>query len=256
MDEKELAIKAAKEAGAILMRYYGKSLKVKEKSPQDYVSEADIESEKKVISLIKKHFPEHAIISEEAGQVNLTDDSNHVWYVDPLDGTHNFIHRLPFFGVSVAYSCKDEVKVGVIYCPCVDELYVAEKGKGAFCNGKRLSVSDRSRMKDALVIVDAALHRDKKMKFELLSKLVDECFRVRILGAAVYNCISVAVGGAEAYIEFSTHPWDVAAGLLIIEEAGGRVSGINGERWNVKTEEFIATNGKMHGQFLKLFTKK
>ncbi len=247
----QISIKAAKEAGKILMKYYGKVKKIVEKSPNNYVTEADLESEKIIIGLIKKNFPAHQIISEEAGSINRSD---HVWYVDPLDGTHNYIHKIPFFGVSIAYSYKGEVKAGVIYCPYVDELYVAEKGKGAFCNGKKIEVSKKDRVKDVIVIFDASLHKDKEYKFNLLRKFVDSCFKVRILGAAVYNCISVAIGGAEAYIELSTNPWDIAAGLLIVQEAGGKVTDLEGDEWKPDIKEFIATNGIVHKKILDIIS--
>ena len=113
-------------------------------------------------------------------------------------------------------------------------------------------MSKKEKLKDAIVIFDAALHRKKEYKFNLLSKIIDNCFRVRILGAAVYNCISVAIGGAEAYIEMSTNPWDIAAGLLIVKEAGGKVTGFDGKEWTINIKEFIATNRIVHNKILEL----
>ena len=253
MSKKELAVKAAKEAGKTLMDYYGNLHKIIEKSPNNYVTEADLASEKLVIDMIKKNFPDHEIISEEAGKIN---SSDHVWHIDPLDGTHNFMHQIPFFGVSIAYAYKGEVQLGVIYCPYVGDLYVAEKGKGAFCNGKKIAVSDKDRVRNFIIIFDGALHKKTDLKFGLLRELVKRCHRIRLLGAAVYQCISVAIGGAEGYIELSTNSWDVAAGLLLIREAGGRVTGFDNKDWKIGTKEFVASNGKHHEEFLDIVNKK
>ncbi|MBW2980881.1 inositol monophosphatase [Candidatus Woesearchaeota archaeon] len=249
---KQTAIKAAKEAGKILIRYYGKPIKVYVKEENNLFSTADLEAEKKVISIIKSKYPEHSILSEECGTKK---GNSYRWLIDPLDGTHNYLHGLPLFGVSIALEKDKEVILGVIYLPCYNRLYVAEKGKGAFLNNKRIKVSNTNKLKKAMMLYDGGLRRGKKAKLKALDKLVDSVFRIRILGAACFNLTSLANGDADIYMEHSTNPWDVAAGLLIIEEAGGKVTTLDGKKHDISEKGFVASNGKLHNNIITI-TKK
>lgn len=250
---KQTAIKAAKEAGRIQLKYYRKGIKGKVKFEDNLVSKADLECEKKILSIIKSKYPKHSIISEECGEKKT--DSDYRWIIDPLDGTHNYLYGLDMFGVCVALQYKKEIIIGVIYLPNFNQLYVAEKGKGAFLNGKRIHVSKTAKLKKAMLLYDGGLQRSKKIKLKALGKLIDSVFRVRILGAACVNLASIAAGNADIYTEHSTNPWDIGAGLLIVQEAGGKVTSLNGEKHSLKNEGFVASNGKLHKDIIKL-TKK
>jgi len=246
---KSLMIKAAKDAGKVLMKHYGKIKFVREKNKTSYFTNVDLESEKVIISLIKKKFPKHNIISEESG--NLGKKSDYIWYIDPLDGTHNYINNFPHFGVSIGLAYKGEMKLGVIDLPCFNEFYVAEKGKGALLNGKRLKVSNKKDVKRSFALTDLVYRHTPYGKI-IFDKLLGKVYDIRLLGCAVSGYTMVANGIVDAYIVPYTCPWDVAAGALIVEEAGGKVTGHDGGRWNPDNRKFVASNGKIHNQLLKI----
>ena len=247
---KSILIKAAKESGKLLMRHYGKIKYIKEKDNESYFTNVDLESEKLIISLIRKNFPGHNIISEESG--NLNKKSEYTWYIDPLDGTHNYINNFPLFGVSIALEHKGEMKLGAISLPYFNELYFAEKGKGAFLNGKRIRVSSQKNIKRAFVVTDLALRYYPEGKIKMIKKLKGKVYDLRVLGCAVYDYAMVARGSADAYITRYTNAWDMAAGALIVEEAGGKVTDFDGRRWNTNMSRFVSSNSKIHGQLLKI----
>jgi len=246
---KQTAIKAAKEAGRIQLRYFGKKIEKKKKPGDSYVTKADIESTKKIRKIILKQFPEHNILCEELGSSNKSSD--YKWIVDPLDGTHNFIMNNPLFGVSIALEHKKEIILGVAYFPILKKLYYAEKGKGAFCNGKRIKVSNEKNLKKCLFIFGAQLRKKTNMKINLLKKLAKLTWRLRIYGVAIYHNLLVAEGKAGFNIDFDSNPWDHSAVLLIVEEAGGKVTDINGKRWTPYVKDYVATNGKVHDKVLR-----
>lgn len=171
--------------------------------------------------------------------------------IDPLDGTHNFVHGLPLFGVSVALERRKQVLVGVIYLPLLNEFYVAERGKGALLNGKKISVSNRG-IKEAMVGFGALLRSKSKQKIEMLKKLAGNVFDIRILGAAVYTSSLIAHGKFDAHIAVTTKPWDIAAGALLIEEAGGRITDLKGNKFNPYIDNFVSSNGKIHDEILRI----
>jgi len=247
---KSLMLKAAKAAGKILMKNYGKVKFIKVKDQESYVTNVDLESEKFIISTIRKKYPEHDIVSEESGRLNKKSDYR--WYIDPLDGTHNYIHKLPMFGVSIGLEYKGKIILGAICLPYFDELYVAEKGKGAFLNGKRLKVSNRKELKKSFITTDLVLRYFPEKKIEMLNKLKGLVYDIRVLGSAVYGYTSVAKGSADAYITIYTYPWDAAAGALIVEESSGKVTDFNGKEWKANTGKFISSNKKIHNQLIKV----
>ena len=247
---KSLMIKAAKDAGKLLMNHYGKVKYVKEKDKKSYFTNVDLESEKLIISAIRKKFPEHNIISEESG--NAKKDSEYIWYIDPVDGTHNYIKKFPLFGVSIALAHKGEVNLGVINLPYFNEIYFAEKGKGAFLNGKRIRVSGQKNIKKSFVVTDLALRYYPNDKIRMIKKLKGKVYDLRVLGCAVYDYAMIARGSADAYITRYTNSWDMAAGALIVEEAGGKVTDFEGNKWNTNMSRFVSSNGKIHGQLLRL----
>ena len=247
---KSFIINIAKGAGKVLMNHYGKVRYVKEKDKKSYFTNVDLESEKLIISAIREKFPGHNIISEESGNANK--DSEYTWYIDPLDGTHNYIKKFPLFGTSIALEHMGQIKFGVISLPYFNELYFAEKGKGAFLNGKKIRVSSQKNIKKAFVVTDLALRYYPEDKIMMIKKLKGKVYDLRVLGCAVYDYAMIARGSADAYLTRYTNSWDMAAGALIVEEAGGKVTDFEGRSWNTDMSRFVSSNGKVHDQLLKI----
>lgn len=249
-DAKISVIKAAKEAGKILMENYGKIKFIKTKKQKSFVTNVDIESENAIFSIIRKKFPEHDILSEEFGSLNKKSDYR--WFIDPLDGTHNYINNIPLFGVSIAMAYKDKMQIGVINLPYFKELYVAEKGKGAFLNGKKIRVSAKKELKNSFFFIEFVLRRNPEKKIELFNKIKDIAYDIRVLGSAVVAQAYVAKGSADIYLIQQTNPWDIAAGFLLIEEANGKVTDFKGNEWNPYMGKYIASNKFLHDKILKV----
>jgi len=250
---KTTAIKISREAGKILMKNFGNIKKIQIKGDSSYVSNVDLESEKLIISLIKKKYPEHNIIAEESGIKSKKSD--YTWYIDPLDGTNNYIQGFPFFGVSIGVAYKGEMKFAAINLPYFNETYFAEKNKGAYLNGKRIKVSNKKDIKKSFVLTDAILKYGSNEKIRLFNKLKNKIYDLRALGSAVIGYTMVAKGCADAYYTTKTFPWDVAAGALIVEEARGKVTDFKGNKWSVKKQKFISSNKKIHNRLLNILTK-
>lgn len=246
---KSTVIKTAKDAGKLLMKHYGKIKYIKEKDKKSYFTNVDLASEKIIISAIRKKFPDHNIISEESPPID--NKSEYTWYIDPLDGTHNYIRMLPLFGVSIALAYKGKVKLGCINLPLFNEIYIAEKGKGAFLNGKRIKVSNKKDLKKSFILTEVAF-RYVPDNQTIVDKLKGKVYDIRALGSAVFDYIMVAKGSADAYITPHTNSWDVAAGALIVEEASGKVTDFEDNEWNLKQHKFISSNKKIHSQLLKI----
>lgn len=249
-EETKVAVKAAEEAGKILMGHFGKGLKVRNKGSgiRDLVTQVDMESNKKIMSLLKKAFPDYGILSEELPEEK--SDSGFRWIIDPLDGTHNFIYGLPIFGVSIALERDEKVVLGVINLPYEKKMFVAERGKGSFLNGKRIRVSKRG-MKEAMVIFGGKGNNTERTA-KIMSGIRKVVFEVRGLGAATVQHAYVAMGKADIYIDMENKPWDNAAGFLLVEEAGGRVSDFSGKPWDVNTMPFVVSNGRVHEEILRI----
>jgi len=247
---KSLMIKAIGDAGKLLMRHYGKIKYVKEKDKKSYVTNVDLESDDLIIGLIRKKFPQHNIVSEETGRMDK--NSEYTWYIDPIDGTHNYINNFPLFGVSIGLAHKEKIILGAINLPIFKEIYFTERGKGAFLNGKRLNVSNKKDLKKAFVLGDLNLRLNIKANIEMLKKLKGNIYDFRALGCAVIGYTMVAKGNADAYITYYTNSWDAAAGALIVEEANGRVTDTKGNNWIPEQDNFISSNKKLHDRILKL----
>jgi len=245
---KKIAVKACKEIGRILSASFGRALKVKSKGDRDLVTNIDKRCERAIIRLIKKHFPQDGIISEESPDV--ASASGFKWIIDPIDGTHNFVHQIEVFGTSVAVAFKEEVVLGMIYMPLTDEFYIAQKGKGAYRNGKRIVVSKR-RLNRATLIYDSSIRLNKGEMLKKLGKVSDKVFNIRMFGSTVRSLTYVAEGKAEAAVEFNDKVWDFAAGLLLVEEAGGKATGFNGRPWSIDTKRYIASNRAVHKDILR-----
>lgn len=245
-EEKRIAEKASVEAGKILLEKFGKA-KARVKGLRDLVTEADVASEQAIIKMIKNAFPEHAVYSEEAGG---TTDAEFLWVVDPLDGTNNYAYGIPLYGVSIAFAVKGEVKIGAIYYPETNEMLFAEKGNGATLDGKKIGVTKREKLEDALVLMDTKLWKMPREGNEAMD-LSKKIFGMRMLGAAVHNLGFVALGKADACVEMNLKNVDFAAGALIVEEAGGKVTGLDGKKWSLRTTSMVASNGRIHGKILE-----
>jgi len=253
MNFKQTAIKAAKAAGKIQLKYYRKNIAKRYKDKDSVVTKADIECSKKIKSIILTNFPDHGYLDEELGSINKR--SHYRWIIDPLDGTHNFVMDNPIFGVSIALVHKNEVILGVIYLPVFKKLCYAEKGKGAFCNGKKMHVNKINNLKKCLFIFDAKLRTKTNKKIKILKTLAPLTWRIRIYGTAIYHILLVAEGKAGFDIDFNSKPWDHAAALLMVEEAGGKVTGVNGEKWNHYIKDYLASNGKVHKKVLDIINR-
>jgi len=246
---REVAIKASLEAGKILKNNFGKISHIKMKSDRNLVTDIDLKADKVITEKIRKYFSSDNILSEESSLSNF--ESDYTWIIDPLDGTHNYIHNIDIFGVSVAVAYKDEGIIGIIYMPLTNELYVAQKDKGAFCNNKRIQVSDRD-IKNATMVYDSSIRLDKESMLKNLSVLTDKVFNIRMLGCTVRSLSYIAEGKAEMEIEYNDEVWDYAAGLLLVEEAGGLSTDFKGNKWNIKTKGYIASNKIVHQEVLDI----
>ena len=218
----------ARQAGAILHAGYDTEHQVSYKGVIDLVTEVDHQSEKFLLGEVQKDFPDHHIFSEETGIIQGSDE--HVWYIDPLDGTVNYAHHIPIFCVSIAYAFQGNLSLGAVYDPMRDEMFLAERGKGAYLNGRRLHVSSATELQRSLLVTGFPYNawntpQDNFANFVKFAKLTQG---VRRLGSAALDLCYVAAGRFDGYWEVSLNAWDVAAGGLICEEAGARVTNVNG----------------------------
>lgn len=244
------AIKAAKAAGKILMDNYGKVVKIDVKSDSSLVTNADIECEKKIKEVISEKYPNHGFICEEGGLSKQSAD--YVWVIDPLDGTHNYIFGSPIFGVSIALAYKKELMIGVAYFPVLNQLFTAEKGKGSFLNGKRLEVSNRKLGKGVMGLSSGDLKLVTEYFIKFADKIIKKSFGARITGCASYNISSIATKRFDVMVEATAHIWDVAAGVVIVQEANGLVTDFQGKPITLDSKNFLATNKINHKEVLEL----
>jgi len=246
----KIAIQAAKEAGKILTENFGKVSKINVKKRGDLVTNVDLEAEKKIISLIRKRYPEHSILSEESKQ--LKGSSEYRWIIDPLDGTHNYVRGIEIFGVSIALEYKEDVILGVIYIPFGNQLYFAQKGEGSYLNGKKIKVSER-KIDQAFVVYDSSIKLDRgKTMLHNLEKLTKETFSLRMFGSSARSLSYAAEGKIDIVIDYHDRPWDFSAGALIVEEAGGKVTDMSGRPWSSRSRGYIASNGTLHKDITRI----
>ncbi len=251
-----LAIEAAKHAGIFLKENIDNITTIEEKSTEiNLVTDIDKRSEAMIIGMIKDRFPDHEIIAEESGAS--TGTSDYRWIVDPLDGTTNYTHGLPLFCVSIGVEYKGEMIAGAIYDPMRDELFSAEKGSGAFLNGKPIQVSTEARLIRSLLITGFPynIHENPNHALEHFNNFTYEAQAIRRLGSAAIDMAYVACGRAEGFWEVHLHPWDMAAAIVIIREAGGMVTDFSGNPMNVYTPNIVASNGKVHAELLRILSK-
>jgi|SRR3989338_4850544 len=243
--ELEVAIEAALQAGKILEKHQETEIERGVKEDKSMVTLADTESEEVIKKIISEKFPDHSIIGEETDAIK--GKSSYTWYVDPVDGSRNFAHKIPFFAISIALLHKEDILVGIVYNPATNSLFYAEKGKGAYLNGKKIRVSKADRNK-CIVTVAVGRNSSQLLRRNLLHYLPENVVSsVRDFGCTALDLAYVARGSTEADIKIGFKIYDAASGILLITEAGGVVTGINGDKWKLSDEgSFIASNGVFH----------
>jgi myo-inositol-1(or 4)-monophosphatase len=247
----ETAIQAARTAGQILVERLPAEREVRVKGLRDIVTDADLAAEKAIVDIIHARFPEHALLTEETPASAV--EAPYVWVVDPLDGTTNYSRRFPIFCVSIGVVRHGQLAAGVVYDPLRQHLFTVERGRGATLNGQPLHVSAVDRVAHAVVGLDwAHAHQDRRQVVALLGQIAPACGTVRGIGSAALGLCYVAAGWLDAYFNLSLRPWDMAAGLLLIEEAGGRITDITGQPWQPWGEQVLVSNGHVHQALLEL----
>jgi len=248
-------IAAARKAARTLKRDFGEveQLQVSLKGPANFVSGADRRAEEILRAELKKARPGYGFLGEESGRQDGSDKS-HTWIVDPLDGTTNFLHGIPHFAISIALEREDTVVAGVIYNPANDELFIAERGKGAFCNDKRLRVAARKQLNEAVITCGLPHYGrgDLALSHKEIAAVQEKVAGLRRFGAAALDLAWVAAGRFDAYWERGLSPWDMAAGLLMVRESGGFVTDLDGGDAMLAKGHIVAGNESMHGQLLAL----
>jgi myo-inositol-1(or 4)-monophosphatase len=244
----------AREAGALVMQYFHQKLKIEYKGDADLVTAADRASEVLIRERIAKQFPSHDVLGEEQGLNDLGGD--HRWYVDPLDGTTNFAHGYPVFCVSLALEkrASGQRVAGVVYDPTRDELFAAEQGRGAQLNGQPIHVSSTAELRQSLLATGFPSHkRHKNPNIHFYHQITLRTHGVRRAGSAALDLCNVACGRFDGFWEFNLNPWDTAAGVLIIEEAGGKAGRFDGSPFELNSRETLASNGLIHDALLHEF---
>ena len=243
---KEVAISAAKVAGEIIMKHYSENQEVNLKT-EDYdacsvVTEVDLESEKAIIEILKNKFPDFGVYGEESKGFQM--DADYIWYIDPLDGTSNFIRHIPLFGVSIGLAHKGNPIVGVLHFPALGLMLSAEEGHGAYANGKQIKVSNRN-------LAESLYYAGGKYKGELQLELsiATKCGLVKTIDSSSYEFAQIAMGDAEIYY-LANVPHDVAAGVCIVREAGGMITDNLGNSWHFDSKMILATNGTSHQEII------
>ncbi len=247
------AMQTAREAGKILLDKFGRKINISFKGEINLVTEADLASEKFIIEQIKSHYPKHSILAEESGNAVVDGNSTWKWIIDPLDGTTNFAHGYPCFCVTIALEHEGKIVVGVTYDPTRDEMFSAERGHGANLNNKQIRVSDTAKLSDALIVTGFPYNFAKKPDFvQNLSKILLKARGVRRDGSAAIDMAYVACGRFDGFWEEGLNAWDMAAGTLFIEEAGGTVTYYDGSQFSIYQPPICASNGLIHNEMLQI----
>ncbi len=228
--EKSVMSLAARSASKVLLHYFGKKEAIKVKSNKSLVATADLEA------------------NEESPFED--NQSDFKWVIDPLDGTHNFLHGIPVFGTSIALEHKNEVILGILNFPALGMTAIAERGQGAFLNGKRIKVSRKNNLEHAFLLFEFS-YANRKEKTDFLERLIHKTIDIRNFGCAVYHLLLVACGKSDAFVILTTNEWDVAAGFLLAEEAGGKISDLEGNPYHLRGNKFLISNGKIHDKLLR-----
>jgi myo-inositol-1(or 4)-monophosphatase len=249
--ELEVAIVAAEAAGEVLRNGFGQHQEIKFKGEVDLVTKADENAEQAITRLLQKTFPNYGMLAEEGGE--LKGEGNVRWIVDPLDGTTNFAHGLPLFCTSIALERDGEVVLGVVYDPMANETYTAERGGGATLNGEPIEVSDTDEPMRALLATGFPYDRDQvPAAVKLFGQFAVRTQSMRRLGSAALDLCYVAAGRLDGYYERGVKAWDIAAGTLILREAGGKVTNYSGHELDLELGEVVASNGLLHADLLRV----
>ena len=248
----QVAVRAAYRSAEILMSKFGKISRVRKKDAVEIVTEADIESEAEIISVIRTRYPEHAILCEESGLNSGSDDFQ--WVIDPLDGTVNFAHQVPIFCVSIALTYRGEIVLGVVLNPVDGELYTALRGQGAQLNNRPIRVSEVSAVSESLLVTGFPYHLGEEIEpiMTRWNSCLQACQAVRRLGSAALDICYVACGRFEAFWEQLLKPWDTAAGALIAAEAGAAVTTFSNQPFRLDDREILVTNGHIQDEMIEL----
>jgi myo-inositol-1(or 4)-monophosphatase len=254
-DFKEVAIAAAREAGAVLLEFSKSEVSYSMKNSHDIQAEADLEAERIIINKIRQHFPDHSILSEEAGEDEKS--TEYLWVIDPVDGTINFSRHIEEYCISIALSRNGQIILGVIYQPALEKMFIAEKDKGAYLNGERLKVSANDKLINCLAGTD--MISSELSARELNSKLFLEISPVvrhmRIFGSSALHMARLAQGQLDFYFKLHYNHWDYAAGTLIVQEAGGTVTDAGGKPIDRNSESILASNSAIHSDALAITSK-
>ena len=248
----------ALEAGKIVKEGYSSHKKVSHKGVVDLVTEFDVKTETFIINQLKKAFPNYTLVGEESHQGSYHYDK--AIYIDPIDGTTNFVHGIPHLAISLGVWEQGKPTLAVVYNPILEELFWAVQGEGAFCNGQRIKVSTQSKLQNALIAtgfpyakVNAGIEYHWVIK--CMANLLPHIQDIRRLGAAAIDLCYLAQGKVEAFYEIDLKPWDVAAGILIVQEAGGKISNVDNQPYDFDDKSIVASNGKVHQQLMKYLEK-
>lgn len=255
-----VAIKAARAAGAIINRAAldVESVRVSKKQANDFVTEIDQAAEEAIIETLLTAYPDHGIHAEESGkQEGRGRDKDFVWIIDPLDGTTNFIHGFPVYCVSIALAVRGKIEQAVVYDPTRNDLFYASKGRGAFMNDRRIRVSKRTMLRESLISTGFPFRPGDELKpyLAMMGDIISRCAGVRRPGAAALDLAYVAAGFTDGFFEKGLHPWDVAAGSLLITEAGGLIGNFTGEADFLEQSECMAGNPRIYGQLVNVLSK-
>lgn len=250
---KQTLIEAAQAGAAEIVRFFNKEFQVSNKEGvNNLVTEADHASEKAILSVINNAFPDHQVLAEETGEI--IQDSEYKWIIDPIDGTVNFAHGIPLNCVSIAIEKNKEIIFGAVYNPHLHEFFLAEKGAGATLNNKPIRVSEQTETKKACLVTGFPYTYINMPNgpLEIFERFIRKGVPVRRLGSAAIDLCWVACGRFDGFYEHKLEPWDSAAGYLIVEEAGGKVTDFNGDKFSVYQHRVLATNGKIHEEMLEV----
>ena len=249
---RELIQKVTRAGGDFLLQHFGKDLRLLElrSSVKEAVTVYDKMADELIVQGIKKAYPDHSLLTEESGL--LEGDPDWLWIVDSLDGTSDFASLNPFFSVCVALMHRQDLVLGAIYAPAINEFYLAEKGKGAYLNQRRIQVSEVSQLRQGYVFYCEGGEKDRPRTGGILNRIYPEVMDLRKLGSAGLETAWVAAGKGEAYFTTKIEPWDVAPGVLLVREAGGEVTDFEGNQWRPEQGDLLFSNGRVHRAILGL----
>jgi len=248
-------VKVCRKAAKILIRDFGEieNLQVSLKGPGNFVTASDLKVEKILVEELQKARPTYSILSEEVGQIN--NDESFKWIIDPIDGTSNFLHGIPHFAISIGLEHNKEIICGIIYDPIKDEIFTAEKGNGAYLNNKRMRVSSRSKLKDCIICTGGHKResKDRELALEEYKKFSSKVFiPIRKFGSASLDMAYVAAGRCDGFWQRNLNYWDIAAGIILIKEAGGFVTDFNGNDTYIESRTILATNSRINKEMIEV----